>query len=484
MNGLERGISRRRFLHGISGTVGGLGLAACEYRPAPSEPPPEVRATVAPAPTRKPYLMPVEVELMIASISEQNSQAFQESLRVFHSYYPGIRISLEFPSGGASYWEWIAIIFVAGNGIDVAQIPGSHLAFTEYNFVRKLDEFVKADSSFDIEPYYTRIVDYYNTPDDGLWCLPWSYTTEALYYNKQHFAEAGISTPSFDWTWEDVREAARKLTKDTDNDNEPERWGVEFRLDNLDYVLRSFGGGFPIGEPENPDEIRAGNVVALQFVADLVLEDRVHPYSSLGWDDDFALGEVSMAFLPEWETARLNSVEGLVYDVAPIPQGPAGSVTSFAADGVAMGGYYCDHPDHSWEVVKWFAHADYGEWDVARALLIPEGRQTALIAPNAYCWTAYHEKPENRHLFLQNIESAMVPFSNSPWWPYLSEGWFGDRFIWRNVERVLRLRATAEEVTRDLEEGWETERMRMAEILSKDYSKMGCGFQFRRGKSH
>ena len=50
---------------------------------------------------------------------------------------------------------------------------------------------------------------------------------------------------------------------------------VEFRLDNLDYVLRSFGGGFPIGEPENPEEIRAGNVAALQFVADLVLEDRV-----------------------------------------------------------------------------------------------------------------------------------------------------------------------------------------------------------------
>ena len=110
---------------------------------------------------------------------------------------------------------------------------------------------------------------------------------------------------------------------------------------------------------------------------------------------------------------------------------------------------------------------------------MPEGRQTALIAPNAYCWNAYHEKPENRHLFLQNIESAMVPFSNSPWWPNLSEGWFGYGFISRNVERVLRLRATAEEVTRDLEEGWETERMRMAEILSKDYSKVGCGFQSR-----
>ena len=75
MNGLERGISRRRFLQGMSGTVGGLGLAACEYQPAPSQPPPEVRATVAPAPTRRPYVMPVEVKLMIGPISDRNSEA-------------------------------------------------------------------------------------------------------------------------------------------------------------------------------------------------------------------------------------------------------------------------------------------------------------------------------------------------------------------------------------------------------------------------
>ena len=205
----------------------------------------------------------------------------------------------------------------------------------------KLHDFAKADNSFDIEPYYSRIVDYYNTPDDGLWCLPWSYATEALYYNKQHFAEAGLSIPNVNWTWEDFRDVALNLTKDADSDGEPESWGAEFRLHNLDYVLRSFGGGFHMGEDENPEETRTGNLTALQFVADLVLKDRVHPYPRLGWNDGFALGKVSMAFLPEWATARLNAVEGLDYDVAPIPQGPAGSVTSFAANGVAMGGWYC-----------------------------------------------------------------------------------------------------------------------------------------------
>ena len=464
MMGLNRGISRRRFLQGISGTVGGLGLAACEivaYPPA--TPKPVERVTVVPVPTRRPFLMPVEVELMIGSISDRNSQAFKESMKVFHSYYPGIRISLYDRFQRESQRNRLRTRLAAGLGIDVAQIPGSHLVFVEYNYISSLQEFAKADSSFDIGPYYSRMVDYYNMPYDGLWCLPWSYATEALYYNKQHFAEAGISTPNVNWTWEDVRDTARTLTKGSDSDSEPESWGVEFRLHNIDYVLRSFGGGFPIEEVENPEEIRAGSVAAMEFVADLVLEDRVHPYSSLGWDDDFALGEVSMAFLPEWETAILNSVEGLVYDVAPIPQGPAGSVTSFAADGVAMGGYYCDHPDHSWEVVKWFAHADFGEWDVARALLFPEGMPTALIAANEYCWTSYHERPENRRLFLQNFETAMVPFSDSPWWPHLSEyGWFSNRSNWRNIESVFGGSASVEEVVEDLEESWNSERTELA----------------------
>ena len=72
----------------------------------------------------------------------------------------------------------------------------------------------------------------------ALWCLPWNYATEGLYYNKQHFAEAGVEEPDENWNWDDVAEAARKLTKDANNDGEPEAWGVEFRLARLDHVLR------------------------------------------------------------------------------------------------------------------------------------------------------------------------------------------------------------------------------------------------------
>ncbi|MCY4437970.1 MAG: extracellular solute-binding protein [Chloroflexi bacterium] len=475
MNDGIRSTSRRRILQGISGSLAALGLAACEYQSAPLGPPPVATEMVVPVPTKRPRLEPVEVELKIGPISDRNSEAFQESVRVFHSYYPGIRIRVEFPSGGASQREWIAVTFAAGSGIDVAQISGSHVEFTKYNFIRKLHEFAKADNSFNIEPYYSRIVDYYNTPGEGLWCLPWSYATETLYYNKRHFTEASIPTPDFNWTWDDVRDVARKLTKKAGSDIDTEVWGVEFRLSHLDYVLRSFGGGFPIGEPENSERIRAGNIAAMRFLSDLVKDDRVHPYPALGWSDGFALGKVSMAFLPEWASARLNAIEGLDYDVAPMPQGPAGSVTSFAVSGVAMGGYDCFHPDHSWEVLKWFAHADFGKWDVARAILFPEGMPTALIAANENCWTTHHQEPDNRRLFLQNTENAMVPFSDSPWWPHLSEAMlYSD--LRRYVSSMLVGRASVEEGVERLEQSWKTVWPTIAEALSKDNASVGCRF--------
>ena len=470
MNEGVRGISRRRFLQGISGMVGGLGLAACEivaYPPA--TPTPVERVTVVPVPTRRPYVVPVEVELTIGSFAGPEMKVFRELLRRFHSYYPGIRIRLDVAKV-ESQRAWLLLLHAAGHGIDVAQVVGPHLEFVEERVFSKLHGFVKADKTFGIEAYYSRIVDYYSTPDDGIWCLPWSYSTEALYYNKQHFAEAGISIPNVNWTWDDVRDAARKLTKDADNDHEPESWGTEFRLHNLDYVLRSFGGGFPIGEPENPEEIRAGNSAALQFAADLVQDEDVHPYPRLGWKDGFARGKVSMSFLPEWATARLNKVEGLEYDVAPIPQGSEGSVTSFASSGVAMG-TWCDFPDHAWEVVKWFAHADYGEWAVAQAFLFPEGLPTALRAANEYCWTSYHDRPENRRLFLQNFETAMVPFSDSSWWPYLSEyRWHQNQSNWPTIRRVIEGRASVEEVVKELEESWDNDKTEMAKVLSREYT--------------
>ena len=63
----------------------------------------------------------------------------------------------------------------------------------------------------------------------------------------------------------------------------------------------------------------------------------------------------------------------------------------------------------------------------------------------------------------------MVPFSDSPWWPHLSEyGWFSNRSNWRNIESVFGGRASVEEVVKELEESWDNDKTEMAKVLSRE----------------
>lgn len=44
------------------------------------------------------------------------------------------------------------------------------------------------------------------------YALPYSMATYGLYYNKAMFDKAGVPYPTDDWTWDDLRAAALKLT--------------------------------------------------------------------------------------------------------------------------------------------------------------------------------------------------------------------------------------------------------------------------------
>ena len=463
MNERMRGITRRRFLQGLSGSLTTLGLAACEYQPAPSEPPFVATETVEPVTTPQSKvraIVPTEIEFFIGSFARREAGVFDELLAVYHHQNPHIRIILDVTEEGVSHRARFIARFAAGLPPDIAHLAGPPHYHGTQLFTR-LDHFAKVDDSFAIEAYYARIVDYYSYPygygEGYLWCLPWNYATESLFYNKQHFVQAEIALPDESWTWQDLRHAALALTIGDNDDEEPKRWGVEFQLNNLDYVLRSFGGGFLIDGEREEAEIGTGSVGALQYVANLILNDRVHPYPTLGWKEGFGQGKVSMALLPEWAAVSLKAVGGLDFDVAPVPQGLERRVTSFHSTGIGMG-YGGNWLDASWEVMKWFAHSDGGEWAVARALLFSAGSPVALHSANEFLWNSYFQEPANRSVFLQNLEYAMVPFSDEKWWPYLYESSqsYSHREAVQPLKGIWEGSAAVDEVAKELYERWKS----------------------------
>ena len=72
------------------------------------------------------------------------------------------------------------------------------------------------------------IIEEGTAPDGGWYSLSnWSFTC-GVYFDREAFAEAGLRTPDSTWTWEDLRRAARAVTRDADQDGTPERYGIYF----------------------------------------------------------------------------------------------------------------------------------------------------------------------------------------------------------------------------------------------------------------
>ena len=86
--------------------------------------------------------------------------------------------------------------------------------YMENDLLLNLDDYIANDDAIDLSNYYEGIVDLYNRDDNGSqYALPKDHDTIALLYNKAIFDKYGVEYPTDDWTWEDVRDAAAKISE-------------------------------------------------------------------------------------------------------------------------------------------------------------------------------------------------------------------------------------------------------------------------------
>jgi multiple sugar transport system substrate-binding protein len=139
-----------------------------------------------------------------------------------------------------------------------------------------------------------------------------------LFYNVDALAEAGISPPT---TWDELKAAAAALTRG-------ERYGVAFSAvadyegawQFLPFMWTNGGDETNIASPEAAE--------ALQLWVDLVGSGSASR-SVLNWrqadvKDQFAAGNAAMMINGPWQFPALDEVEGLHYEVAPLPVPQAG----------------------------------------------------------------------------------------------------------------------------------------------------------------
>ena len=146
------------------------------------------------------------------------------------------------------------------------------------------------------------------THEDKYYAVPKDVDTIALWYNKTMFDEAEMEYPTADWTWDDMFEAAKKLTKDDGS-----QYGLALRNDNNQagyYNMIYDNGGFVI----NDDKTESGwddpkTIEAMEQVEEFIKAGVMPSMSENGEDVLFQSGKVAMVLQGSWMLAAYRDNE-------------------------------------------------------------------------------------------------------------------------------------------------------------------------------
>lgn len=201
-------------------------------------------------------------------------------------------------------------------------------------------------ASYGIRDYLQPLDEYFTEEEQAGWlpeareagsyegelvAAPGRTSTQMLYYNKDMFEEVGIEPPPTDpaerWTWEQVVDAAQKLTRDTDGDGQIDTWGLLFHQVSRPYQMlalpQSAGGGSGIsddGMSVQGQLTNEGWLRAAQFYYDLFNTWEVSPIGVTPEEtqDYFRAGRVGMIVTGDWGLSLFQDAD-FDWGVAPHP---------------------------------------------------------------------------------------------------------------------------------------------------------------------
>ncbi|NJL93626.1 MAG: sugar ABC transporter substrate-binding protein [Anaerolineae bacterium] len=269
-------------------------------------------------------------------------------------------VSLEYEPGGsetASYQDLLIAEIEAGTAPDVFWIPGTDVArFAEAGLILNLADLAATDAEFSVDDFYAGPMGFLQTPIEGqdtaLWGLPRDVSAFAIYYNADLFDEAGLEYPDGeDWNWDRFLEAAEVIDGLGD---EITGFGMNAWWANWGYFINAAGSSF-FNEDYTACGLDNEATVAGLEAALAALEHGV------AWGNDaeppFLAGTVGMFINGRWATPGAIANAGFNWNVAPLPEGPAGP-TNWLFWGAYVVNANTENPEQAWELVRRLTSAD------------------------------------------------------------------------------------------------------------------------------
>jgi multiple sugar transport system substrate-binding protein len=361
-----------------------LMLAACATPAAP---------TAAPQATDVPQATPVPVEPTAPPSSEKvqirwfvglgtgtdpgQVEIENKVVEAFNASHPNIELIIEVVAYEAAR-DTLATEIASGSGPDIVGPVGVSGAEAFHGQWLDLADLI-AKHNYDLAQFDEGAVNFYKEPD-GQFGLPFAIFPSVLFYQRDHFDEAGLAYPPHkvgetytwpdgteeEWTMETLTKLALKLTVDengkdaTDPDFDPEKIvqvGYHPQWQDLRAIGSYFGAGSLVASDSKTANIPPEWADAWKWVYDGMWKDHFIANGPLaaseefGGDNVFNSGRGSMALTHLWYTCCLGDAGGN-WDVAVVPSYNGKITSNFNADTfrVLKGS---QHPDEAFEVLTY-----------------------------------------------------------------------------------------------------------------------------------
>ena len=168
-----------------------------------------------------------------------------------------------------------------------------------------------------------------------------------LWYNADLFKKSGVAPPTDRWTWDDLLDAARRLTVEAQG-----QWGLINGGPTASWIMPSYlgpWGGSWVDDTETKTDITgAGSIAAVQFWMDLFFKHKVNPVPGSFTGNPYLEGKAAMTFGGPWTYRDWIGKLAFESPIADWPLGPGGKRVS-----ASMGSGYpittnSKHPDETW----------------------------------------------------------------------------------------------------------------------------------------
>lgn len=338
--------------------------------PGADEPPPSgaaAQGTEVPAggTARFSLFYPVQVGGPIAELVEELAARFNGEVS-------GAEVTAEFCGSYDETLDRLTAAIQAGEPPELVILDTPNLlTLIAMDAVEPLDSYILADGGYDyINDFFPSFM-LDSVYDGSIYSIPFQRSALLMFYNRDHFREAGLDPERPPETWMELADYAAKLTRRTGGD--VERWGIlipEGVYNFAPLVISCGENGENLMTPDGRTArfFTPESVEALQYLIDLSAVHGATPAGAIPMETtpgEFIAGRASIVYLSSGNLANIHASVDFDYGAAVLPRARRNASIAGGGNIHMIKGTPAKSREAAWKFIRWMTQPErQAQWNV------------------------------------------------------------------------------------------------------------------------